>query len=290
MSKSKSNFSIQLQAAIQTGNLAQFLRDNVENRKLSVRGTASLCGIAHKNLAGGGTLKNQKLAEKLAVHGFEGGTLTKNGFCGKAAWLCVEYYAYESERGKTEIALAIARTFGSFGFQKAFEEASEGVSRPGDFTKEQIRAAFLQMNPAPHEVRFLREYYDQLSRLTDLPWDGGAAKPTFWAALTEELVYGYLPGDLTPEIRRIRDEYGCQFDCLHQYLSGDGLNVFQRHMDTLLILMRGSETLLTLRNALDRSYGNVIQGDFFTQTKKQGALAVRDQLRIKFGCDTVTER
>ena len=60
------------------------------------------------------------MAEKLALHGFEGGDLAQNGYCPIAVWLVVEYYAYESVRGKTECAKAIAKVFGALGVKAAF--------------------------------------------------------------------------------------------------------------------------------------------------------------------------
>ena len=116
----------QIEQAIESESLAEFVREYVEGGKLSHRGLTAMCGVDNRALFRGGDLRSGKLAKKLAAHGFEGGDL-KDGFPPIAVWLVVEYFAYES-RAEAGYAKAIAGTFGSLGVKAAFKDASEAIA------------------------------------------------------------------------------------------------------------------------------------------------------------------
>lgn len=117
------NIKNEIETAIQTEDLAGFVREYVSNGNLSIRGMAALVDVAHTSLIRGGALASQKLAKKLEAHGFEGGALAANGFPPEAVWLVVEHHAYESPKARTLCAIAIARTFGAYGVKAAFRDA-----------------------------------------------------------------------------------------------------------------------------------------------------------------------
>ncbi|NEQ50580.1 MAG: hypothetical protein F6K11_10680 [Leptolyngbya sp. SIO3F4] len=113
--------SKQVQEAINAGTLAQFMRENLEGRNLSIAGVAALCSVADKSIINGGSFNSAALAEKLESKGFDAGSLVEEGFNSVATWLTIEYFAYES-KAKAVFAKAIARTFGAFGVKAAFDE------------------------------------------------------------------------------------------------------------------------------------------------------------------------
>lgn len=105
--------------------LLQFLKSELTSESnLSIRGLAKLCGIRDTSLIRGAAFNSVKLGQTLTEHGFECAALIKNGFNAQAAWLVIEYYAYES-KAEAKGAKQIARTFGSIGLQLTFEKLNE---------------------------------------------------------------------------------------------------------------------------------------------------------------------
>lgn len=128
--------------------------------------------------------------------------------------------------------------------------------------REKIRRAQLKdlcVLPAPTtwRRRFESEYYDHLSRLTGLQQNGNA-RPMRWAQLTNELVYDLLPPGISEGLRACKQETK-SWAKLHQFLSEDGLILFKRHMETLLIHMDGAESLHTLRQSIANSCSRMYQ-------------------------------
>jgi hypothetical protein len=105
--------------------LLVFIKENLTNDKnLSTRGLARLCGVQDTALIRGADFKSQKLGQKLIEHGFKAADLVKNGFDAKACWLVIEYYAYESKATALG-AKQIARTFGQIGLMTTFDKLTE---------------------------------------------------------------------------------------------------------------------------------------------------------------------
>jgi hypothetical protein len=123
-----SNIVAQVQEAIRTESLLEFVRENLEGGNLSIRGVAGLVGVHRTSLATGGGLVSAQLAKKLSAHGFEGGGLCRDGFPPVAVWLTVEYFAYES-KAEAPTAKAIARVFGAYGVKSAFDLAQPAPSQ-----------------------------------------------------------------------------------------------------------------------------------------------------------------
>ncbi|EKU99749.1 hypothetical protein Lepto7375DRAFT_1817 [Leptolyngbya sp. PCC 7375] len=113
--------SKQVQEAISSGNLAQFMKENLEKGNLSIVGVAALCGVSDTSIIRGSAFGSKRIAEKLESKGFEASALVEEGFNSVATWLTIEYFAYDSE-AKAVFAKAIARTFGAFGVKSAFDE------------------------------------------------------------------------------------------------------------------------------------------------------------------------
>lgn len=109
--------------SIQSQNdLLQFIKDNLQSdKKLSIRGVARLCGVADKSIINGGSFNSLILAEKLEAHGFEAGSLVRDGFNATATWLTIEYFAYDSKAEAIQ-AKIIARTFGALGVVQTFDK------------------------------------------------------------------------------------------------------------------------------------------------------------------------
>jgi P63C domain len=105
--------------------------------------------------------------------------------------------------------------------------------------------------PTEWQRRFPQDYYDNLSRLTELK-AFGSSRPGIWAKHTKELVYDYLPVGIYDEIKRCKEETG-GYDKLHQFLSEDGLTILEQHQRTLLTLMQASSSITDLKRLLNAS-------------------------------------
>lgn len=78
--------------------LLHFIQDNLsEAKNLSMRGLARLCGVDESSLREAAGLQSHKLGQKLTEHGIDTAGLVENGFDGKATWLVIEYFAYDSK-------------------------------------------------------------------------------------------------------------------------------------------------------------------------------------------------
>jgi hypothetical protein len=99
------------------------------------------------------------------------------------------------------------------------------------------------------------EYYDQLARLTGLETDG-TSRPAYWAKLTKELIYDYLPSSVYGEIKRCQSETG-NWIKLHQFLSEDGVIMLRKHQEIVLEFMKASSSIEETKRMLSqRASGN----------------------------------
>lgn len=149
---------------------------------------------------------------------------------------------------------------------------------PPALTKDQIRALLCRDNPDVWSKRFGDNYYEQLSRLTGLVQTGNA-RPYHWANLTIELFYCYLPGELTLVLKTAKKKNG-DWQKLHQFLTEDGRKTFAAHIDHLLTTMRDADSVNDVRRALRNHYGNISQGEFFLDNRKDGKLTLRRDLIV----------
>lgn len=118
----------------------------------------------------------------------------------------------------------------------------------------------LCVSPIPRKWTkvFEDEYYNQLFRLTGLKRTG-AGRPWRFSRDTEDLVYQWLPGNISQALRVARKESS---DKLHQYLTSDGLELYRRHMSMLLPIMAAAATIgeckLLLMQAKTKTYQLVL--------------------------------
>lgn len=165
------------------------------------------------------------------------------------------------------VAAAIIQHFAILGSQTALEnlllfsaiglraliQQSTGYKAPvkRKLTAEEVNEVCCLPVPTTWQRRFPEEYYEQLSRLTGLIVDGHT-RPCYWAALTKELIYDYLPAGIYSQIKRCKDESG-SWDRLHQYLSEDGVDILHSHQKRVLHHMQGAANINQLRTSLKQA-------------------------------------
>jgi P63C domain len=142
----------------------------------------------------------------------------------------IHYYAFSGKEKAQQHLLA----FSAIGLRTLIQNATGYKPDPKRrLTAEEIVELCCLPTPTSWEKRFPEEYYQHLSRLTGLVVEG-TARPGYWAALTKELIYDYLPPGIYAQIRRCKVESG-SWAKLHQYLSPiDGVDILEKHQRRVL--------------------------------------------------------
>lgn len=117
--------------------------------------------------------------------------------------------------------------------------------------KDSIIKACILPTPTLWQKRFSKDYYDHLSRLTGLKQRGNK-RPQLWGQLTNELVYDCLPTGVAEALKQCRSDSN-GWEKLHQFLSPEGLRIFENHMRQLLSLMLAASSLEDLRRLMQAS-------------------------------------
>jgi hypothetical protein len=241
----------------------EFRCDEDGNGFSSLRGLARMCGVAQGNW-GKFRLKGDVFFT-LKIDEY----LTDGGFCltdidlsnGVPDYLAAEVIGSYAEEQQNSTAKKYSRAFRAYGLRKAIQDVV-GFKPPArqKLTAEQIIELCCLPCPTTWQRRFPVEYYDHLSRLTGLIVEG-AERPMLWARLTKELAYDHLPTGIYQEVKRCKSETG-SWEKLHQFLSGDGIQVLETHQRRVLEHLQGAANIdqakTSLRQACTGQYQLVL--------------------------------
>jgi len=225
----------------------EFTIDDEGKGFVTRRGLARMCGVKYQSWGRGDSYFTREIDEYLTESGV---TLTamKPG-CSIPDIIAAEVIGFYAEEKQNPTAKKYSRAFRAFGFRIYIQQLTgykPNLKRK--LTAEEIIEVCCLPVPTIWQRRFPCEYYEHLSRLTGLIVDGHT-RPAYWAALTKELVYSYLPVGIYSEIKRCKDESG-NFDKLHQYLSVDGVQILEAHQKRVLHHMQGAANIDQLRSTL----------------------------------------
>jgi hypothetical protein len=120
-----------------------------------------------------------------------------------------------------------------------------------------IAYRYLLPEPRTWDKQFPDEFYGQLERLTGI-YPKGANRPHYWAHLTNEFVYDYLPKAIADGVRQAKVAND-SFDKLHQYLSPDGLEMLKNHLNALMILLSAAGSVDDVRLMATRRFSGQYQ-------------------------------
>jgi P63C domain len=187
------------------------------------------------NLKGGKNLS--KTLEPFSGQSFEGG--------GEIPDLLVNAIIFHYARKGSDHCLDLLELFGTIGLRQSVHLAHCWQSDRS--TADTLKLKYLQSTPRTWDKQFPDEYYQQLSRLTNIQLDGNS-RPYYWAQLTNELVYEYLPLEIGEGIKAAKLA-NASYDRLHQFLKPDGLVLLQNHLNALIILMSGASSIEELRKS-----------------------------------------
>ena len=228
----------------------EFKTDEDGKGFVSWRGLARLCGVRFGTWGKRDRHFTLEIDEYLAECGIDLTDMKSD--CSIPDLIAAEVIGFYAEKKQSEIAQRSSRAFRAIGLRSLIQNATGYKPNPKrKLTAEEIIEVCCLPVPTTWERRFPEEYYEHLSRLTGLIADGHT-RPCYWAALTKELVYDYLPSGIYTEIKRCKDESG-NWDKLHQYLSADGVEILEAHQKKVLHHMQGAASINQLRTALEQA-------------------------------------
>jgi P63C domain len=139
----------------------------------------------------------------------------------------------------------LLRSFGAIGLRASVHQAQCWASDRS--TNDTLKLKYLQPTPRTWDKQFPDEFYSHLARLTNHQIEG-SKRPQYWAGLTNELVYDYLPLEIGEGVKAAK-LVNASYDRLHQFLKPDGLVLLQNHLNALIILMSGASSIEELRKS-----------------------------------------
>jgi hypothetical protein len=242
--------SNQLTLALPESIAKEFSTDNNGKGFVTRRGLARLCGRSHVTIQRlleniekcSGTCTSSKSLKPFMGQSFEGDTPLPD----YVAAAIIQHFAFSGSEKAQEYLLL----FSAIGLRVVIQN-STGYKPSPRLTAEQIIELCCLPVPTTWQRRFPEQYYEHLSRLTGLAIEGNT-RPGYWAALTKELVYDYLPSGVYTEIKKCKTETG-SWEKLHQFLSEDGVEILESHQRKVLHHMQGAASLDQLRLALKQA-------------------------------------
>lgn len=167
-------------------------------------------------------------------------------------FIAAEVIGFYAEEKQSISAKKYSRAFRAYGLRKAIQDAV-GYIQPmkQKLTAEQIIELCCLPCPTTWERRFPVEYYEHLSRLTGLITEG-VERPMYWARLTKELVYDYLPPGIYQNIKKCKTETG-SWEKLHQFLSPDGVQILETHQRRVLEHLQGAANIAQAKQSLKQA-------------------------------------
>lgn len=248
----------------------------------TIRGAARIISIDERALRRhfkSADKKPSKLAEMLIQQGFDMRTFAEDGIPDAALALIVKYYAWMAGEWCTDQAklfdLSLTATSIRIWMQSV---AGWHPTSNRKLSSEEIVSICVLPGGRDWEPRFRDSFYAELSRLTGLSQDG-YKRPALWGKLTDEWVYQMLPVGVRNAVRSARIESD-GWHKLHQFLSDDGLAVFEEHMKTLLTLMRAADSVNGVRRSLRNMTRSEYQYRLFEDCRKDGKLTLSRQLQL----------
>jgi hypothetical protein len=218
--------------------------DNDGKVEFTRRGVARLVGkdktTIHNLLEKCGGAKNgentiPKSLQPFASMDFSGGGKIDD----KVVWGIVSHYARKGDERCQDLQDVI----GAIGLRVTVQNAQHWQSDRS--ATQQLAWKYILDEPRKWSAQFPDSYYNELARLTNIH-PKGSQRPHYWANLTNEFVYGYLPKEVKDGVRQAKLANATN-DKLHQFLKPDGLEMLQNHLNALMVLMSSVSAIDDLR-------------------------------------------
>jgi hypothetical protein len=211
------------------------------------RGVERLTGVSNQSLIRllvkieGGTDSCPESLEVYAGTSFKGAPISED-----LAYDLICYYSESEDIRHAQARLRctrLLRLLGKVGLRQSVHLAQNWESNQSNAD----RVAYRYLLPVARtwDKQFPDEFYLELERLTNIH-PKGANRPHHWAQLTNEFVYDYLPREVADGVRNAKSANASP-DKLHQFLTPDGLDLLQSHLNALMILLSAAGSIADVR-------------------------------------------
>jgi hypothetical protein len=208
-----------------------------------------------------GAIQNKhQLLETLTTRGLIGG-IQNNQYqiTDILADIVIKFYAYKAGSDCTEIAEQVQDVLGSIGFRSTIQSLLNWQS-----STEKDYSTFLLKAPRVWTKIFEDDIYDDFARLTGLTWDKRThRKPCYFAKLTYDLVYSYLPTDVYNIIKQTQEDHGGYIHRIHEFLSPDGLDALKFHLNLVANIISGCGNIYEAKRVIHQAVTKEYQLSLF---------------------------
>jgi hypothetical protein len=131
-----------------------------------------------------------------------------------------------------------------------------------------ILEAFVAKELQPWLKTFPNDFYKEMFRLRDLPYDGSVKRPQYFGNLTNEIVYSRLAPGVLEELKQVtpRDEEGRARHKYHQRLTQNvGYPKLREHLGSVVTLMKlsnGWDEFIAFLNRVHPRWDKTVPMDF----------------------------
>lgn len=168
--------------------------------------------------------------------------------------IVIEYYAVVK---RVTYARQINRAIKAIGLRTVIRE-TVGWKGSKDY------GHLMRTSPRKWTKMFGDEFYDELSRLTGLPWDKKTHQTPFvFAHLTNEFVYKHLPKNVYQAIKDNQSKHNGYIQKVHQFLTDEGLELLHNHLTLTIGILSGASSLANARLAMHHAITRNYQGSLF---------------------------
>lgn len=165
-------------------------------------------------------------------------------------------------------AKILLRSLARVGITALIDEATNYQDIRGKDELQILLEQFISEELRPYSREFRRDYFEQLFRLYNLPYDPTSSRrPRFFAGFTRKYVYDMLPPNVWDKLDNINpliynSERG-RWDRkhrLHQYLSEDkGLKFLREHLESIIPVMKLSSDIEDFKGKFELVYSDKIK-------------------------------
>lgn len=165
-------------------------------------------------------------------------------------------------------AKILLRSLARVGITALIDEATNYQDVRGKDELQVLLEQFISEELRPYSKEFDREYFEQLFRLYNVPYDPTSQKrPRYFAKFTKKYVYDLLPPNvwekldsMNPSIYNSDKDRWDRKHRLHQYLSEDnGLKFLRGHLDSLIPVMKLSTDIDDFKSKFAMVYSDKIK-------------------------------
>lgn len=224
----------------------------------SIRAVERLANVSHQtlsaSLASAGSISPSKLAQTLALYGFEAGSISEFGKTGVpdiAVAAILSYYAMDAGERCTDQAKAVFRSFAAIGI-RAYAHRLAGHDQDVQDYKVALKQLLEEQCPAiptHYQPRFHKRFWEALEKCYGLKQSDRAC-----SVFIKYHVYGYLPPEVQERLQEVnpKNEDGVRSHRFHQHTDDVVLQLLVARIDAITLLLEAALSAKEFRRLVRR--------------------------------------